>query len=86
MWKNVKIFFLGVLAGCAAVLSFVFRRKLLRNGDSASAVRADISNAETEAGRAEENNRAAENLNRELTELAEDGSGLIRTIREQKLP
>jgi hypothetical protein len=86
MWKNVKIFFLGVLSGCAAVFSFVFRRKLLRNGDPASTVEADISAAESEAGRAEENNRAAEDLNRELTELAEDGSELIRTIREQKLP
>lgn len=85
MWKNVKIFFLGVLSGCAAVLSFVFRRKLLHNGNPASAVRADISAAESEAGRAEENNRAAECLNRELTELTEDGSELIRKIRRQKL-
>ncbi|MCR5219185.1 hypothetical protein [Treponema sp.] len=85
MWKNVKAFIAGIVAGVLSVLGFILGRKIFCNRRTTSGNGESLSTAETEAERTAECNRAAGDINQELTELTERNADILERIREQKL-
>ncbi len=83
--KSVKAFFLGVFVTVCSFFSFILGRKIFCNRNSDSGTGRNLSDAESEARRAEELNRDAEKINSELAETSERGARILEEIRNQKL-